>query len=125
MSEELPLAVRDKRLIQIQDEILRKRMFITKKNRELQKKNDVNVFLDSVRANYAKYHGAIVAEKQKQLGALKTLETYLDDLRKTNADVGLHLREADSDYKHTMREIKNVSAEIDALIEGDGDEKSK
>ncbi len=113
----LPLAERDLHLIQIEQEIMNKKRLLVKKKKELDKKQKLNQYLDGVKHDYTKYYDYIVNEKQQQYNALMLLKEYMSDLMKTEHLVDDQLRTAKHDQKDIIREIDNVKAELDELIE--------
>jgi hypothetical protein len=113
----LPLAERDLHLIQIEQEIMNKKRLLVKKKKDLDKKQKLNQYLDGVKHDYTKYYDYIVGEKQQQYNALMLLKEYMSDLMKTEHLVDDQLRTAKHDQKDIIREIDNVKAELDELIE--------
>lgn len=117
MSLQLPLAERDIYLLQIEQEIKNKKKLLVKKKKELDKKQKLNQYLDTVKVDYTKYYNYIVNEKQQQYNALLLLKEYMGDLIKTEQLVDEQLRTAKHDQKYIIKEIDNVKAELDELIE--------
>ena len=62
----LSLAERDMRLQNIEEEIRNKKYLLVKKKKELDKKQKLNTYLDTVKDDYNKYYDYIVGEKQQQ-----------------------------------------------------------
>ena len=113
----LPLADRDLYLIQIEEEIRNKKKLLVKKKKDLEKKYKLNQYLSEVKNDYSKYYDYILNEKQQQHNALILLKEYIDDLMKTENLVDDQLRSAKHDQKDIIREIDNVKAELDELID--------
>ena len=113
----ITLAERDLYLLQIETEIKNKRNLLIKKKKDLEKKQNLNHYLDDVKQNYSKYYNYILKEKQKQYDALLILKEYMDDLMKTEHLVDEQLRIAKYEQKDIIREIDKVKAELDELIE--------
>jgi ribosome biogenesis GTPase A len=113
----LPLADRDLYLIQIEEEIRNKKKLLVKKKKDLDKKYKLNQYLSEVKNDYSKYYDYILNEKQQQHNALILLKEYIDDLMKTENLVDDQLRSAKHDQKDIIREIDNVKAELDELID--------
>mgnify|MGYP000905272570 CR=1 FL=1 len=113
----LPLAERDLHLIQIDQEIKNKKKLLVKKKKELDKKQKLNQYLDGVKDDYTKYYDYIVEEKQQQYNSLILLKEYMSDLMETENLVDDQLRSAKYNQKDIIREIDNVKAELDELIQ--------
>jgi len=113
----LPLAERDLQLMQIEREIKNKRHLLVKKQKELDKKQKLNKYLDGVRQDYGKYYDYILNEKQQQYDALLLLKEYMSDLMKTENLVDDQLRTAKHDQKDIVNEIDKVKIELDELIQ--------
>jgi hypothetical protein len=113
----LPLAERDLHLIQIDQEIKNKKKMLVKKKKELDKKQKLNQYLDGVKNDYTKYYDYIIEEKQQQYNALILLKEYMMDLMETENLVDDQLRSAKHNQKDIIREIDNVKAELDELIQ--------
>lgn len=110
---QMTLAQRDLYLIQIQEAIKSKRKAILEKNNELEKKRQINEFLDLVKKDYQQYYNHIITEKQKQYEAMSLLNNYLDDLVTTNKVVNNELIKAKHDQKQVLREMDTIRKEID------------
>lgn len=109
---QMTLAQRDLYLIQIQEAIKSKRNAILEKNKELEKKQQINEFLDLVKKDYQQYYNHIITEKQKQYQAMSLLNDYLDDLVTTNKVVSNELIKAKQDQKQVLREMDTIRREI-------------
>lgn len=117
MNFQLPLAQRDLHLIQIEQEIRNKKNLLIKKKKDLDKKQNLNNYLDTVKEDYTKYYQYIVQEKKQQYGSLMLLKEYMNDLIKTEHLVDEQLRTAKYDQKDIVGEIDKVKAELDDLIQ--------
>lgn len=117
MSIQLPIAQRDIYLLQIEKEIKNKKNLLIKKKNDLDKKQNFNIYLDTVKDDYTKYYKYILQEKQQQMNALTLLKEYMDDLIKTEKLVDHQLRTAKHDQKDIMGEIDKVKTELDELIQ--------
>jgi len=116
MNFQIPLAQRDLQLIQIEQEIKNKKNLLIKKKKDLDKKQNLNNYLDSVKEDYSKYYQFIVQEKQQQYDSLMLLKEYMNDLIKTEHLVDDQLRTAKHDQKDILGEIDKVKAELDELV---------
>ena len=112
---QMSLAERDLYLIQIQEAIKSKRNTILEKNKELQKKQKINEFLDVVKNDYQQYYNHIIQEKQKQYQAMQLLNDYLDDLVTTNKVVDNELLKAKQDQRQILREMDVIRKDMDEL----------
>ena len=115
---QLPLAQRDLRMLQIEQEIKNKKRLLLKKKGELNEKKKINHYLENVKEDYQKYYEYILNEKQQQYDALMLLKEYMGDLMKTDHMVSEQLRTAKHDQKDIIRELDKVKAELDELIKG-------
>ena len=113
----LPLAERDLHLLQIEEEIRKKKKLLVKKKKDLDKKNKLNHYLDGVKNDYTKYYEFILNEKQQQHNALILLKEYINDLIKTEHLVDDQLRTAKYDQKDILKKMDRVKGELDELIE--------
>jgi hypothetical protein len=121
----IPLAQRDKQLLQIENEIKNKKMLLVQKRRDLDKKEKLNEYLSGVKTDYNKYYDYIVGEKQQQLNTLNLLKEYLDDLVQTENLVDRQLKTVRRDQKDILGEISNIRNELDNIIEEKGDDEEK
>jgi hypothetical protein len=117
MNFQLPLAQRDLHLIQIEQEIKNKKNLLIKKKKDLDKKQNLNNYLDNVKDDYTKYYQYIIQEKQQQYDSLLLLKEYMNDLIKTENLVDEQLRTARYDQKDIIGEIDKVKAELDEFIQ--------
>jgi len=118
----IPLAQRDMRLSQIENEIKNKKMLLVRKRKDLDKKEKLNEYLSGVKTDYNKYYDYIVEEKQQQMNTLNLLKEYLDDLVQTENLVDRQLRTVRRDQKDILGEIDNIKNELDNIIEEKGDD---
>ena len=116
MNFQLPLAQRDLHLIQIEQEIKNKKNLLIKKKKDLDKRQNLNNYLDNVKDDYTKYYQYIIQEKQQQYDSLLLLKEYMNDLIKTENLVDEQLRTARYDQKDIIGEIDKVKAELDEFI---------
>lgn len=116
MNAQIPLAQRDLNLLQIEREIMNKKYLLVNKKKDLDKKQKLNNYLDTVKDDYTKYYDFIVNEKQQQYNALLLLKEYMNDLTKTENLVDEQLRSVKHDQKDIIREIDKVKNELDELI---------
>jgi len=113
---EFTLANRDLYLLQIETEIKNKQKLLVNKKKDLDNKQNLNIFLTEVTKDYSKYYNHILNEKQQQYNTLMLLKEYLDDLIKTEHFVDEQRRTAKHDQKNIIHEIDKVKDELDNLI---------
>jgi cell division septum initiation protein DivIVA len=111
-----PLAQRDLILSQIDKQIKAKKELLITKHKELQKKQEVNDFLDNVKNDYNRYYNYIVREKEKQLKAMNMLKEYLDDLINSEQLVNTQLKMAKLDQRQILEEMDKIKSELDELV---------
>lgn len=116
MNFQLPIGQRDLHLIQIEQEIKNKKKLLIKKKKDLDKKQNLNSYLDTVKEDYTNYYQYIIKEKQQQYDSLMLLKEYMNDLIKTEHLVDEQLRTAKYDQKDIVGEIDKVKAELEELI---------
>ncbi len=113
----ITIAERDLSLVQIQEEIKRKKMLLIQKKKNLEKKRNINNFLSEVESDYNRYYSHILKEKQSQHNALLLLKEYMDDLIVTDNLVDEQLKMAKYEQKDIMNEIEKVKRELDEIVE--------
>ena len=112
----LTLGERDLYLLQIETEINNKKKLLLKKKKDLDKKQQINHFLNGVTKDYLKYYNYILNEKQEQYKMLIMLKEYLNNLIKTENLVDEQRRTAKHDQQNILKEIGKVKGELDDLI---------
>ena len=113
---QITLAQRDTYLMKINEEIQNRRELLLKKKKELQQKENINEFLNTVRDEYRSYYNHIIKEKQQQYEALKLLKTYLDDLSTTEKSMNNQLRNAKYDQNQILQEMDTIRFELDNIM---------
>ena len=88
---------------------------ILNKRKQLDKKQKINSFLDSVKNDYKKYFDYILREKQQQYYAMELLNKYVDDLIKTNKLAENDLENAKGDQYEILSEIGKIKKELDEI----------
>lgn len=112
----MPVARRDLYLLQIQDEIKSRKSLLIKKTNVLNKKSELNEYLDTIKEDYNNYYNYILKEKQQQYNSMLLLKEYLDDLMKTDGLVNEQLIRAKHEQKDIMIEIDKIKVELDEII---------
>ena len=93
-----------------------KRSCYLKKKKDLDKKQQVNQFLNGVTKDYQTYYNHILNEKQQQYKMLIVLKEYLNNLIQTEHLVDEQRRIAKHDQQNIIKEIGKVKGELDNLI---------
>jgi hypothetical protein len=115
----LTLAQRDLLICQIEEQINLKKQFLLKKSKELKKHEQENEFLNAVKNDYHKYYNYIIKEKEQQLQAMNMLQTYLDNLEQTEANVNSQLKMMKIDKKYILEEMEKIKNELNNIIQND------
>jgi len=119
MNKQLTLVQRDMLLNKIEEQINNKKHYIIQKRNELNKKNNLNEFLENIAKDYNNFYYYILNEKQQQYKALEMLKDYLEDLMKTEGFLDNQLIIAKNDQKNIISEMKKIKNEINRLIENE------
>lgn len=112
----LSLSVRDLYLFDIEDQINSRRQLILDKGKALHKKQKVNKFLEDVKNDYKKYYDYIITEKQQQYNSMQTIQSYLEDLIKTEKIANHEMKTAKYDQKQILTEMDKIKIELDKLL---------
>lgn len=111
------VAKRDLKLLQLEEEIKKKKDFLLKKRKELEKKEVLNQYLAIVKKEYDNYYEEELEKKKKELNAMSILNDYIIYLENQNNLVNNQLIIAKYDKKHISKEINKIKKELENLIE--------
>lgn len=111
------VAQKDLKLLQLEEEIKRKKQFLLKKRKELEKKEKLNQYLAIVKKDYDNYYEEELEKKKKELNAMSVLNDYINYLENQNHLVNNQLIVAKHDKKHISKEINKIKKELDNLME--------
>ena len=111
------VAKRDLKLLQLEEEIKKKKDFLLKKRKELEKKEVLNQYLAIVKKEYDNYYEEELEKKKKELNAMSILNDYMIYLENQNNLVNNQLIVAKYDKKHISKEINKIKKELENLIE--------
>jgi hypothetical protein len=111
------VAKRDLKLLQLEEEIKKKKDFILKKRKELEKKEVLNQYLAIVKKDYDNYYEEELETKKKELNAMSVLNDYMIYLENQNHLVNNQLIIAKYDKKHITKEINKIKKELENLID--------
>ena len=111
------VAKKDLKLLQLEEEIKKKKDFIFKKRKELEKKEGLNQYLAIVKKDYDNYYEEEIEKKKKELNAMSILNDYMIYLENQSQLVDNQLIIAKYDKKHISKEINKIKKELENLIE--------
>jgi hypothetical protein len=97
------IAKRDLNLLQLEEEIKKKKEFLLKKRKELEKKEVLNQYLAIVKKEYDNYYEEELEKKKKELNAMSILNDYIIYLENQNNLVNNQLIIAKYDKKHISK----------------------
>lgn len=120
---EMDLASRDIYLQHIEQLIYNKKQMLMKKQKYLGKVEKQNEFLKEVRNDYIHYHTYIVEQKQDQVRALESLNSYIDKLTKSGQLSSNNIKDAQEEQYKIMREINMIKKNVDQIIRQVGENK--
>jgi hypothetical protein len=112
----LSLAVRDKYLQQIEQQIAAKRKMLIDKRNYLERTLKENAFLEGVKKDYQKYRDYVVKEKQDQLRAMNVLKQYTEDLVTSTNLTEANIKETKRDQKDILREMEKIKMELEEIV---------
>ena len=110
------VAERDLKLLQLEKEIKKKKDFLLKKRKELEKKEVLNQYLAIVKKDYDNYYEEQLETKKKELNAMSALNDYMIYLENQNHLVNNQLIIAKYDKKHISKEKNKIKKELDNLM---------
>jgi hypothetical protein len=110
------IAKRDLKLLQLEEEIKKKKEFLLKKRKELEKKEKLNQHLAKVKEDYDNYYEEELEKKKKQLNAMSILNDYITYLESQNHFVNNQLIVAKHDKKEISKETNKIKKELDKLM---------
>jgi chromosome segregation ATPase len=124
MTAEIPIILgritieqRDEYLSQLEEDISVRRRMLLNKRKEVAEKARVNNFLNGVIADYDKYYNYIISEKQKQYDAMSKLNSYLDDLQKTNRKLDTEIVETTEEQQSLLKEMEQIKVSLNEIID--------
>jgi hypothetical protein len=109
------LADRDLKLLQLDEEIKKKKQLLFKKRVELEEKKGLNQYLEIVKDDYNKYYEVEVNKKKHELKAMTILNDYISYLEDADHLIDNQFRTAKHDKKEILHEIKKIKNELDNL----------
>jgi hypothetical protein len=109
------LADRDLKLLQLDEEIKKKKQFLFKKRVELEEKKGLNQYLEIVKDDYNKYYEVEVNKKKHELKAMTILNDYISYLEDADHLINSQMLTAKHDKKEILHEINKIKKELDNL----------
>jgi hypothetical protein len=106
------LADRDLKLIQLEEEIKKKKDFLLEKKVELEKKEGLNQYLELVKKDYMDFYDEEVNKKKKELQAMTILNDYIHFLEDEKHLVNNQLITAKHDKKEILHEINKIKKDL-------------
>ena len=109
------VADRDLKLLQLEEEIRKKKEFLLEKRLELEKNQELNPFLKPVKEHYTKYYDHEVNQKKSELQAMTILNDYIHFLEDEKHLVNNQLITAKHDKKEILHEINKITKELNNI----------
>ena len=106
------VADRDLKLMQLEEEIKKKKEFLLEKKVELEKKEGLNQYLELVKKDYLDFYDEEINKKKMELQAMTILNDYLHYLEDENHLVNNQLITAKHDKKEILHEINTIKKEL-------------
>lgn len=113
------VAVRDKTIASLQDQISNRRRLLRENNQKLNIVLDENEYLDEISQDYQKYFQHIKEQKEQQIKAFDLIHKYLERLIKSNQITESEMVNAIRDQREILEKINSVKTELDEMIDGD------
>lgn len=114
-TSKISIADRDLKLLQLEEEIKKKREFLLEKRIELEKKENLNQYLEIVKKDYSKFYEDEVNKKNRELQAMTILNDYLHFLEDEKHLVNNQLISAKHDKKEILSEINKIKKELQKI----------
>lgn len=111
------LAVRDKKVIALQEEINERRKMLLDKYGQLKNTVKDNEFLEGIVEDYEAYYTYIVKQKQDQINSLNKIYDYFNTLTKNMHLTERALKDAKGEQSRILDELNRIKAELDEVVE--------
>ena len=112
----IPLAERDKYLIQAENQIQAKRKLLLEKQGFLKDTIKQNAFLDSVKRDYQKYYGHIAKKREEELRAMSILKQYTEDLMLSTKMTESDIKQTKEDQRLILEEMEKIKSELNKIV---------
>jgi len=111
------LAVRDKTIQDLQNQIAERKNLLIKKHKNLKQVIHDNEFLEDVYQDYGKYHGFIKKQKEEQIAAFEIINDYLEKIILETKLTDKSLSEAKMEQRVIMQRINDIKKELEEIID--------
>ena len=108
--------ISDDEYLQLQNIIEAKRNMLIRKQKQLKRISKYNNLLQQVRNDYSKYNDYIVKQKQDQLAALRLLNTYIDDLKRSGNLSKNNIQDAKIEQRKIVKELNTIKHGLDKIM---------
>lgn len=112
----IPLAERDKYLIQAENQIQAKRKLLLEKQGFLKDTIKQNAFLDGVKRDYQKYYGHIAKKREEELRAMSILKQYTEDLMLSTKMTESDIKQTKEDQRLILEEMEKIKSELNKIV---------
>lgn len=109
------VADRDLKLMQLEEEIKKKKDFLLEKRVEIEKKEGLNQYLELVKKEYLDFYEEEVNKKKMELQAMTILNDYIHFLEDEKHLVNNQLVTAKHDKKEILHEINKIKKELQQI----------
>jgi hypothetical protein len=106
----------DDEYLHLQNIIEAKRNMLIRKQKQLKRISKYNNLLQQVRNDYSKYNDYIVKQKQDQLAALRLLNTYIDDLKRSGNLSKNNIQDAKIEQRKIVKELNTIKHGLDKIM---------
>ena len=110
------IADRDLKILQLDEEIKKKRDLLFKKRVELEEKKGLNQYLEIVHTDYNKFYEVEVNKKKGELNAMTILKDYISYLEDENHLINNQILTAKHDKKAMLHEINKIKKDLDKIL---------
>lgn len=108
--------MQDDEYLQLQNIIEAKRNMLIRKQKQLKRISKYNNLLQQIRDDYSKYNDYIVKQKQDQLTALRSLNTYIGDLTRSGNLSKNNIHDAKIEQRKIVKELNSIKRGLDKII---------
>tara|TARA_B100001769_G_scaffold274838_1_gene274386 strand:- start:22 stop:378 length:357 start_codon:yes stop_codon:yes gene_type:complete len=113
----IDLANRDKMIQHLREEAIVQEKNLMSRYKSLKHVSSENKFLEGVVDDYKSYYKRIRNQKEEQYEALRVLFDYIEKISEENIVANNLLCEIQHDQRRIIREMKQVSNEIENILE--------
>lgn len=110
------VAIRDKRIASLQNQIENRRKLLLENGKNLKVITDENEYLREIADDYNKYFDYIKEKKEQQIKAFDLIYKYLERLIKSNNYTEEEMINATREQKEILDKINLIKVELDDII---------